>query len=776
MGLALLVGLVALLGAALFGLVAKRRERARAHGTARARARAEAVGAAKAELQHPVVDLSRCLGCGACVRACPEEGVLALLHGQAVVVRGAGCVGTASCARECPTGAITVTLADLATRRDVPVLGEGLEAVGQRGLFLVGEVTAHALVKTAVDHGVLVAEEVARRSADARVAGADDVLDLLIVGAGPGGLACALAARRDGLAFEVLERERDLGGTVARYPRRKLVATQPIDLPLFGRLPQRTYAKEELIALWRDLAQRHELPIRCGVSYEGLARGADGVFEVRTDQGLVRARHVVLAIGRRRAPRRLGVPGEELAKVAYSLLDADAYEGRRVLVVGGGDSAVEAALGLAARGANDVTLAYRRAEFFRLKPSNETRLAAAERDGRVRVLRSCDVVAIDETSVRLAVRDGEPPSLVPHGPGRVVAEPDAARAARAVDVATRTAPARELVLANDDVFVMAGGTSPIALLEAAGVSFDPSLRPTAPELGEQGTGLLRALAAGFALSVLALVFALWHRDYYLLEPWQRAAHPKHDVLRPGLGLGLWFGVASIALVLANLAYVLRRSLRGLQRFGTLASWMTVHVATGVLALLTALVHAGLEAGDTVGGHALVALVALFATGAIGRYLYAYVPRAANGRELELAELKGRLARAADGFERVHPRLAALVRDEIAGLVEERQWRTSLPARLLALAGAETGLRRLVQRLRHEAARAGLSPAQRDELVDLARRSHRSALATAHLEDLRGLMAGWRWVHRWGAVLLLVLVALHVAYALAYGAHLFGGGA
>jgi len=773
MGFAVLVALTALLGAALFGVLARQRERAREHTTLNARRRAEAVGAAKAELQHPVVDLSRCLGCGACVRACPEEGVLALLHGQAMVVRGAGCVGTASCARECPTGAITVALSDLGSRRDVPVLGEGLEAVGQTGLFLAGEVTAHALVKTAVDHGVLVAEEVARRVADTPQRSAD-VLDLVIVGAGPGGLAAALAAKRAGLSFVVLERERDLGGTVARYPRKKLVATQPIDLPLHGRLPQRTYAKEELVDLWRGLARDHALPIELDTTFEGVERDADGVFSVRTDRGVRRATHVCMAIGRRGTPRRLDVPGEELDKVAYSLLDADAYEGRRILVVGGGDSAVEAAMGLTARGANEVTLSYRRGEFFRLKPSNEERITEAAASGRVRVLMNSEVVAIEPDSVRVALADTEPKSLVAGGPGRTAAPSEGRH--EPVALATALHARREVRIANDDVFVMAGGTPPLALLEAAGVSFDPELRPAPPTLGEQGNGLVRALAAGFALCVVALVFALWHRDYYTLPAIERAAHPKHDALRPGLGLGLWFGVASIALVFANLAYVLRRGARVMQRFGSLANWMTVHVATGVLALLTALVHSGLQARDSVGGHALWAMVALFATGAIGRYLYAYVPRAANGRELENAELRGRIARVAEGFERVHPQLAALVRDETLALVEERQWRTSLPARLLALVGAERGLRRLLARVRHEGLRARLSSGQIDELTALARRAHRSALATAHLEDLRGLMASWRWLHRWGAVLLLVLVALHVVYALAYGAHLFDGGA
>lgn len=797
MGWTVLIALVSILGVALFGVLAQRRARRGEHGTLVERRRAEHTGAATAELQHPVVDLSNCLGCGSCVRACPEEGVLELLHGQAVVVRGSGCVGTAACARECPTGAITVTLTDLSTRRDVPVLGEGLEAVGQEGLFLAGEVTAHALVKTAVDHGVLVAGEVAERIDDLDACGAldddPDLFDLVIVGAGPGGLACALEAQRVGLRFCVIEREHDVGGTVARYPRRKLVATQPIDLPLHGRLPARTYLKEELIDLWRSLVVDHELPVETGVTYEGVARDADGAFTVAVSGvggsgGVRRARHVCLAIGRRGLPRRLDVPGEELGKVAYSLLDADAYQSRRILVVGGGDSAVEAALGLTARGANEVTLSYRRPDFFRLKPSNERRLAEAMASGRVDVLFESEVVAIEEGVVRLSVPAGSGssgaagggasvPSLVRGGPGRVPLKASNTDAApRPIATATASNGARaELVLRNDDVFVMAGGTPPIAQLEAAGVSFDPTLRAPAPELGEQGTGLVRALGAGLAIALFGLAFALWHRDYYLLPMLERATHHKHDLLRPGLGLGLWLGVGSIALIGANLAYLVRRSPRFKFQFGSLASWMTVHVATGVLALLTAVMHSGLEARDTPGGHALWALVAIFATGVVGRYLYAWVPRAANGRELELAEVNGRLARLAEGFDRVDPRLAALVRDEIGGLVEQRQWHTSLPARLLALVGAESGLRRLVRRVREEGAASGLAADQIDEVVALARRAHRSALATAHLDDLRGLMASWRWLHRWGAVLLVALIALHVVYALAYGAHLFGGG-
>lgn len=738
MSWAALFGLVAILGASLTAVVARRGELRLMRGALRRREVAERSGAARAELQHPVVDLTRCLGCGSCVRACPEQGVLALVHGQAAVVRGALCVGAAECARECPTGAITVTLTDLAERRDVPVLDEGLEAHGVRGLFLAGEVTARSLVATAVAHGTLVAGEVARRVAaeDAR----SDVLDLVIVGAGPAGLACALEARRLGLRFEVFEQETDIGGTVARYPREKLVLTQPLDLPLHGRLAKRAYGKEELIELWRELAAQHQLPIRTGVGWSSIEPRAEGGFDVLTAEGWFSARNVCLAIGRRGIPNRLGVPGEDLPHVAYGLLDAEAHRGRRAVVVGGGDSAVEAALGLAAQPDTTVTLSYRRADLFRVREPNDQRLRRAVREGRVRLLLGTSVSSISSVEVELVDSSG-----------------------------------RSERVPSDDVFILAGGQAPLELLGRAGVSFDPALRPTAEPLGEQGSGLVRALAAGLALSLVTLLFALWHADYYAGAASERVSHDKHEWLRPGRGLGLAFGLAAVALVAANLLYLWRRRASVQRRLGSLQSWMTVHVATGILAFLCALLHGAMDPGDTVGGRAFWLMGLLVATGAVGRYLYAYIPRAANGRELELAEVRGRLAALAEGFARVDPAIARLVQGDVQELVERRQWRAGLPARLLALVGAERGLRRLLRRLRGEGAAAGLSPDQLLEVERLARQAHRSALLAAHLEDLRGLLAGWRWLHRWGALLLVLLVLVHIAYALLYGSHRFDGG-
>lgn len=738
-----LLGVVVLvLGFSFFVGVARRAELARMGQAVRRRKRAQEQGSATAQLQYPIVDLSRCLGCATCVAICPEDGVLELVHGQAMVVNSGHCKGTSACERECPVGAITVTLQNLAERRDIPALNPELEAVGCTGLFLAGEVTAHALIKTAVDHGTAVAAEVARRKGLAQSNGSE-VLDLCVVGAGPAGLACSLEAKRHGLDFVTLEQEDRAGGTIAKYPRRKLVLTQPIDMPLHGRLTSATYTKEELMALWEGIVVEHEIPIRGGEVFQGLERDEFGHFVVRTREHTYRARNVCLAIGRRGSPRKLGVPGEDLPKVAYSLLDAHSYQMRRILVVGGGDTAVEAALALAEQPGNEVCLSYRKQAFFRIRKRNQDRIEQALQEQRLQVLYGSQVQAIQQHSVQLSVESG--------------------------------ARTETLDLPNDEVFVMVGGVTPIDLLERSGVSFDPSLREVEEPLGEQGTGLTRALGIGFALSLLALSFALWNVDYYLLSPEDRPAHDKHTLLRPSMGAGLWLGIASTILICGNLLYLVRRSPKSRLRFGSLQTWMTSHVATGILAFLCATLHAGLGPRDTAGGHAYWALVVLLVSGAIGRYFYACVPRAANGRELELEEAQTRLARMATGWDPGQRLFSEFAATEVSGLVARQQWQSSFAGRVLALMGIQFSLRRVLRRIALEGQQQGVGSEQVKDTLHLARRAHRSALMVAHYEDLRAVLNSWRWLHRWVAALMVLLLVIHVIYALAYGSFFDGGG-
>ncbi|MFT4541873.1 MAG: thioredoxin reductase/Pyruvate/2-oxoacid:ferredoxin oxidoreductase delta subunit [Planctomycetota bacterium] len=780
----LLLGLVLILGIMLLASISRRGELAHMAATLDDRERARRLGGAEPKLQHPTIDLSRCLGCATCVAVCPEQGVLEIVHGQAVVVNGARCEGISACERECPVGAINITLSGAEERTDIPALNAELEAVGTPGLFVAGELTAHALIKTAIEQGTRVGEHIAGRVALAQTASlvpasqshapmrvtsaspgtfelgssfsseaytahtnsqavtdpdlretAAEVLDLCILGAGPAGFACSLVAKREGLRFVTIDREATVGGTVAKYPRNKLVMTQPVELPLHGKLDRPTYGKEELVELWQRIAHEQQLPIQGGVSFLGLDQDADGIFTVHTDAGTRRARNVCVAIGRRGDPVKLGVQGEQLAKVTYGLMDATGYQDADILVVGGGDSAAEAALALAAQPGNRVTMSYRREGFFRMKATHEEQLRRAAEEGRMQLVFESEVISVEENSAHLSHQ--------------------------------ATAGTQTLTLANDYVFVLAGGTPPFDLLSASGISFDPALRPKPAAVGERGNGLARALAPAFCFALLSLAWALWHLDYYGLEGTERPVHAKHDMLRPSQGIGLWLGIASVALILANLAYLPRRSPRTRFNWGSLQSWMTSHIATGVLALVCVLLHAAMSPRDTAGGHAFISIVILLVTGAVGRYFYAFVPRATNGRELELSEVTASLGQLAEEFDAGFYKFRERVRGEVFGLIRASQWNSTLSGRILGVLSGQRRLRRTLQQLELDGRQEGVPEEVVQETIRLARAAHKSASMLAHYEDLRSLIGTWRYLHRWGALAMLLLVTVHVVLALVY---------
>jgi thioredoxin reductase/NAD-dependent dihydropyrimidine dehydrogenase PreA subunit len=404
-----------------------RRERARVVSDIE---EARSLGADRPVGQYPHIDQLRCIGCGSCVRACPEDGVLALVRGVAHVVQAARCIGHGRCAEVCPVGALAVGLGDLSARPDVPRLTEELESTVP-GVFVAGELGGLALIRNAIEQGARAVEAVAARVRAERVRRGD--ADVLIVGAGPAGLAASLKAIELGLSYVAIDQD-DIGGTVRKYPRRKLVMTQPMELPLHGRVRKTEFVKEELIGLWHDLIEEHGVRVHEGVKFLG-TRPEAGWFASQTSEGPVATRHVVLALGRRGTPRRLGVPGEEHEKVLYQLIDAATYSALRCLVVGGGDSAVEAALALAAQPGNDVTLSYRKPDFFRLKARNAERIRAAAADGAVRLALGSEVRSIGEDHVDLTVG------------------------------------ARPTRVGNDCVFVFAGGEPPYPLLKGIGVRF-----------------------------------------------------------------------------------------------------------------------------------------------------------------------------------------------------------------------------------------------------------------------------------------------------------------
>lgn len=352
--------------------------------------------------QHPHIDTTHCIGCATCTTVCPEGDVLAILAGQAVIVNGYKCIGHSLCAEACPVGAITMVMANPSMGADMPHLTPEYET-SVSNMFIVGELGGLALIKNAVNQGRDCIDTIAMRIPGLRGARpAPDLLDALIVGAGPGGISASLRAIERKLNYLTID-ESEIGGTVAKYPRQKLVLTSPVELPIYGKFRKTELSKEDLLSVWNEVLHKVDFKFRGGEKVEEIKKGGDGIFDVVTAKGQYRARTVVLAIGKGGSPRKLGVKGEELPKVMYRLIETDHYVNKNILIVGGGDSAVEAAMGLAHQIGNKVTVSYRKECFTRLKDRNEKRMEESMRKGKIQVIFNSNPVEFTEKSAILDV-------------------------------------------------------------------------------------------------------------------------------------------------------------------------------------------------------------------------------------------------------------------------------------------------------------------------------------------------------------------------------------
>src|SRR5579885_1390227 len=381
--------------------------------------------------QHPHIDTNYCIGCATCTSVCPEGDVLAMIGGKAVIVNGHKCIGHGLCADACPVGAITMVMATPSMAGDLPFLTPEFETT-VRNMFIVGELGGLALIKNAVNQGRECVDTIAARVHANRAASGQGILDVLIVGAGPAGISASLRAIERKLNYLTVEQD-EIGGTVAKYPRQKLVMTSPVELPLHGKFNKMELSKEDLIALWKSLLDRTDFNVRTGEKIENIQKGADGVFTIASNKAQYRARAVILCLGRSGNPRKLGIKGEDLPKVMYRLIETDHYINKRILIVGGGDSAVEAAMGLANQKGNSVTLSYRREAFGRIKDRNAQRIQEYMRSKRVEVLFNSSPTEFRSDKAVLQINGS-----------------------------TREIP-------NDYVWIFAGGEPPRAFLEKIGV-------------------------------------------------------------------------------------------------------------------------------------------------------------------------------------------------------------------------------------------------------------------------------------------------------------------
>ncbi len=375
---------------------------------------------------YPEINVNNCIKSGACITACPEKDILGIMNGRATLINASQCIGHGACFHSCPVEAISLVIGTEKRGVDLPHIDQDFQT-NVPGIYIAGELGGMGLIKNSVEQGQAAVENMIQSGFKKD----DSTFDLIIVGAGPAGISASLMAKKHNLNFLTLEQD-SLGGTVFTFPRTKIVMTSPMDLPLYGKVQLYNTSKSELLELWTKVLSEHDISIKertkvDTISYE------DDHFRLRTKANEeFKAKKILLAIGRRGSPRKLNITGEETEKVAYRLLEPENIQNKKIVVVGGGDSAIEAVLSLANQ--NKVILSYRNEAFNRLKPKNRENINLAAKKGKIKILYQSKLINIEKNHVLVEVQN------------------------------------EKLNIKNDLVYIFAGGELPTQFLQNSGIN------------------------------------------------------------------------------------------------------------------------------------------------------------------------------------------------------------------------------------------------------------------------------------------------------------------
>ena len=726
-GVALLVGLV-------YAVVRRREHR---------RARATLDEAVRMELHvppslHPVIDPDVCIGSGSCIQACPEGQILGLINGVATLVNASSCIGHGRCAAECPVSAIKLVFGSAERGVDLPEVDGSFET-SRRGVYIVGELGGMGLIKNALTQGLQVAARVRAALGPSTRREEGELVDVAIVGAGPAGIAAAVGARAAGLSYALLEQD-TIGGAIAHYPRQKVVMTEPVNLPFHGKFGRPFMAKEDLLATLERVISDAGIEVHEKAKVVSID-GPAGDFLLTSSRGVLRARRVVLAIGRRGTPRPLGVRGDDLPKVTYRLIDPTQYHGRRVLVVGGGDSALEAAAMLADQTSAEIGIVHRSPHFARGRALNRQKMEALRASGRVRAFMSTEVAAVEPAAVHLVTGGGGATTAVP----------------------------------NDFVIACLGGEVPGQFLKTVGVDIrrhrgDKAMaNPTfAAEPSSPVDERLAATTLALVGVAILIFLGVAGGRYYLLPDVLRYRSPQHLLMKPSGSWGHGIGILATGVMLLNFVYPIRKRARWLKRRGSIAPWLRFHVFVGTLTPPVILFHSAFRWGNPLATATYVSLVVVVVTGLCGRFIYGLF-RVDAEESKRAAALRARLSpvlaalASLPGVETDLRRSAALAK--VTALVEAPgDLPASLGELLWRMPAAAWALRRTIRQLEPWFVDRRAFPAFRAQLIDLRRRD-----VKLHFHrGFKRLMHGWRIFHVALSVVLVGLIGAHIWISLRIG--------